>query len=112
MKNPFKSEFHYFSFNGQKCRLERVERKTILRAETEDEDIPICLMRTKRGIVLCAKGNEDSSNDSGEKVNLTFRLDYSIFNTSTLGCDCSSENHEFFGDVWLLESLALLMYYI
>ena len=63
-----KSEFHYFNFNGEKCRLERVERKTILRAETEESDIPICLMRTKRGLVLGAKGNEFSLDDSGEKV--------------------------------------------
>lgn len=43
------SEFHYFNFNNVRYRLDRVEKKSILRAETEDEDIPMTFMKTPRG---------------------------------------------------------------
>ena len=62
------SEFHHFDFNGQECRLERVERKMILRAEIAENDVPVVLQRTKAGLVLCAVGNELSVDDGGEKV--------------------------------------------
>merc|ERR1711953_516364 len=62
-------EFHYFDFNGSKCRLDRVERKVILRAEIDDSDVPLVFYKTKYGMVLCAIGNEESADtDSGEKV--------------------------------------------
>ena len=67
-KTSLLSEFHHFDFNGTKCRLERVERKMILRAEIEDNDVPVVLQRTKAGLVLCAVGNELSVDDGGEKV--------------------------------------------
>ena len=62
------SEFHHFEFNGQECRLERVDRKMVLRAEFSETDVPVVLQRTKAGLVLCAVGNELSVEDGGEKV--------------------------------------------
>ncbi|CAG5088634.1 Oidioi.mRNA.OKI2018_I69.PAR.g11907.t1.cds [Oikopleura dioica] len=70
-KNPVTldhSEFHFFNFNSVRYRLDRVEKKSILRAETENEDIPMTVMKTPRGVVVLAIGNEDSLDDSGEKV--------------------------------------------
>merc|ERR1711953_236510 len=60
---------HVSNFNGSKCRLDRVERKVILRAEIDDSDVPLVFYKTKYGMVLCAIGNEESADtDSGEKV--------------------------------------------
>jgi len=46
-----------------------VERKYVLRAETEEDEIPMVMQRTPHGLIVVAIGTEESRDtDDGEKV--------------------------------------------